>query len=114
MLLRGLKKLLVVLQNKKQLFAVVSETLRYRKILEEILDKTKLLKLERKAISSKELALVLLYDYLIGKGFHRAPKNLKVKKAAILNAGFHLPQSFSCGRKLVGRTVVIAYSRLLC
>ena len=67
------------MQNKKRLYAVVRETLRYKSILQFVVDQTLLLKREQKAISSNYLALVLLYDYLIGKGFHKAPKKLKVR-----------------------------------
>ena len=67
------------MQNKKQLYAVVCETLRNQSFLKHVLDQINLMKREKKTIASKNLGLVLLYDYLIGKGFHRASKRYKVR-----------------------------------
>ena len=63
-------------QNKKQLYAVVCETLKYRKVIREIIKTTKLIKLERAL--SQEVAELLVHDFLFGRGIHGAPKKLKV------------------------------------
>ena len=68
----------VISQNKKELYAVVCETLRYLDILNQIIKNTKLIKREKKIIKNRYLALVLLYEYVVGKGFHKLPKHLKV------------------------------------
>ncbi|XP_006270289.1 28S rRNA (cytosine-C(5))-methyltransferase [Alligator mississippiensis] len=53
-------------QNVKQLYALVSETLRYSAVLDSILASAALLKAEKKL--SPHLAKVLVYDLLFGKG----------------------------------------------
>ena len=68
----------LISQNKKELYAVVCETLRYLEILNQIINNTKLIRREKKIIKNRFLGLVLLYEYLVGKGFHRLPKDLKV------------------------------------
>ncbi|XP_058968002.2 28S rRNA (cytosine-C(5))-methyltransferase-like [Pocillopora verrucosa] len=52
--------------KKKKLYALVCETLKYRGILEDIFEQTRLLKLEKKLKHS--YALVLVYDFLFGQG----------------------------------------------
>lgn len=52
-------------QNIKQLFALVCETQKFSKILLEIIESTKLLKQTKLKLS---LAMVLVYDLLMGKG----------------------------------------------
>ena len=63
-------------QNKKLLFALVCETLKYSTVLTQILEATKIEKYE-KTLRDRSLTLVLLYDFLIGKGINGANK-LKV------------------------------------
>ncbi|KAM9118005.1 28S rRNA (cytosine-C(5))-methyltransferase [Pangshura tecta] len=53
-------------QNVKQLYALVSETLRYSPVLDSIMDGAALLKAEKKL--PPHLAKVLVYDLLFGKG----------------------------------------------
>ncbi|XP_075761138.1 28S rRNA (cytosine-C(5))-methyltransferase [Pelodiscus sinensis] len=53
-------------QNVKQLYALVSETLRYSPVLDSIMAGAGLLKAEKKL--SPHLAKVLVYDLLFGKG----------------------------------------------
>ncbi|NXC86852.1 NSUN5 methyltransferase, partial [Cercotrichas coryphoeus] len=50
----------------RQLYALVSETLRYASVLEKLLDGTALLQAEKKL--APQLAKVLVYDLLFGKG----------------------------------------------
>ncbi|NXX29861.1 NSUN5 methyltransferase, partial [Nicator chloris] len=50
----------------RQLYALVSETLRYASVLEKLLDGAALLQVEKKL--APELAKVLVYDLLFGKG----------------------------------------------
>ncbi|KAJ3586371.1 hypothetical protein NHX12_012770 [Muraenolepis orangiensis] len=52
-------------QNVKQLFALVSETLKYSSVLQEIIESTKLLKQTKVRMNQ---AKVLVYDLLIGQG----------------------------------------------
>ncbi|XP_064642413.1 28S rRNA (cytosine-C(5))-methyltransferase-like [Lineus longissimus] len=69
-------------RNIKQLYALVCETLKYRQVLEKIIDSTKLLKRERNLCQkTKAFTIVLLYDFLFGKGLQAAGK----WKACILN-----------------------------
>ncbi|XP_065551102.1 uncharacterized protein LOC136022098 [Lathamus discolor] len=53
-------------QHVRQLYALVSETLRYSPVLEELLAGAALLRAEKKL--SPQLAKVLVYDLLFGKG----------------------------------------------
>ncbi|XP_028838697.1 28S rRNA (cytosine-C(5))-methyltransferase [Denticeps clupeoides] len=65
---RGAVKTLVYeskFQNIKQLFALVCETQKYSSVLQEVIDSTKLLKETKLRIN---LAKVLVYDLLMGKG----------------------------------------------
>lgn len=66
------------MQNKKQLLALVCETLRYGSVLSQIVENLKLLKTERFLKNDDSLAQALLYDFTIGKGLVRAGK-LKVQ-----------------------------------
>ncbi|KAJ1504140.1 putative 28S rRNA (cytosine-C(5))-methyltransferase, partial [Coelomomyces lativittatus] len=50
-------------ENKKKLYALVSQSLKYQSILQSILSHSKLLEKERKL--TKALAWVLLYDFLL-------------------------------------------------
>ncbi|XP_068715150.1 28S rRNA (cytosine-C(5))-methyltransferase-like isoform X2 [Montipora foliosa] len=66
---RGTPKSLAIgshFAKKKKLYALVCETLKYKAILEEIFEQTKLLKLEKKLRHNH--ALVLVYDFLFGQG----------------------------------------------
>uniref|UniRef100_H2Z201 SAM-dependent MTase RsmB/NOP-type domain-containing protein n=1 Tax=Ciona savignyi TaxID=51511 RepID=H2Z201_CIOSA len=75
-------------KNPKQLAALVMETLKYKVILEEILEQTKLLK-QSKGVSHN-LALFLLYDFLIGKGIQCGGKLKKFvsSRKSMLNSAF--------------------------
>ena len=55
-------------QNKKALYALVCESLKYYDVLSELLKKTCLLKLEKSLRNKTELGIVLLYDHLLGRG----------------------------------------------
>ncbi|XP_031565177.1 probable 28S rRNA (cytosine-C(5))-methyltransferase, partial [Actinia tenebrosa] len=66
---KGTIKSLVIesdFENKKILYALVCETLKYKKIIDEILEQTDLLKLEKQLKLS--FALVLVYEFLFGHG----------------------------------------------
>ncbi|NXE67046.1 NSUN5 methyltransferase, partial [Calcarius ornatus] len=64
----GLKKLVYNsgFPHVRQLYALVSETLRYTSVLEKLLDGAALLQAEKKL--APQLAKVLVYDLLFGKG----------------------------------------------
>nr|XP_002131278.1 probable 28S rRNA (cytosine-C(5))-methyltransferase [Ciona intestinalis] len=75
-------------RNPKQLCALVMETLKYKAVLEDVLQQTKLIQ-NTKGIS-RNIALPLLYDFLIGKGIRcggKFKKLIKTRKSAI-NAAF--------------------------
>ena len=55
------------LQNKRQLVAIVYETLKYSHILQQILTSSNLQSLE-KSLKDVHLTKVLMYDALFGKG----------------------------------------------
>ncbi|XP_067024171.1 28S rRNA (cytosine-C(5))-methyltransferase-like isoform X2 [Acropora muricata] len=66
---RGTIKSLAIASHfpqKKKLYALVCETLKYKTIIEEIFEQTQLLKLEKKLRYNH--ALVLVYDFLFGQG----------------------------------------------
>ncbi|KAI9275408.1 S-adenosyl-L-methionine-dependent methyltransferase [Sporodiniella umbellata] len=52
-------------QDKKKMYALVCETLKYKQVLNEIIEKTKLCEIEKKL--KKTLALVLVHDLLFTK-----------------------------------------------
>lgn len=53
-------------KNTKQLYALTVEALKYKSVLLEIITKTKIL--QQESSISKHEAIVLIYDYLLGKG----------------------------------------------
>ncbi|KZT07718.1 S-adenosyl-L-methionine-dependent methyltransferase [Laetiporus sulphureus 93-53] len=63
-------------KDRKRTAALVIETLKYKPILNEILDATKLLKEERK-ITSRSLALVLTHDLLLASGIQAGDGPIK-------------------------------------
>lgn len=66
---RGTIKSLVMAEkttDKKLLYAIICETLKYRQVIEEIMEKSGILKQEKKM--GKYLLTVLIYDLLFGKG----------------------------------------------
>ncbi|XP_061193692.1 28S rRNA (cytosine-C(5))-methyltransferase-like [Saccostrea echinata] len=66
-----------VLLDKQMLSALVNQTLRYAKILETVVKRTKLLEKNKLLWNDEMLARVLLYDFMIGPGLFR-PRRLKV------------------------------------
>ncbi|XP_061193726.1 28S rRNA (cytosine-C(5))-methyltransferase-like [Saccostrea echinata] len=64
-------------QDKQMLSALVNQTLRYAKILETVVKRTKLLEKNKLLWNDEMLARVLLYDFMIGPGLFR-PGRLKV------------------------------------
>ncbi len=68
--------------NKRILFALVSETCKSIKYLEFVVEKSELLKAERKTIGSKWLAYTLLQDFLFGKSLRCQDK---LKDAVLRN-----------------------------
>ena len=67
-----------VFQNKKQLFALVCETLKYGEVIGDMLDRTKLLDHERALDRDATLARVLVYDLIFGHGVQHAAKKHRV------------------------------------
>ncbi|EDO45380.1 predicted protein [Nematostella vectensis] len=66
---KGTVKSLVIeseFANKKKLYALVCETLKYRQVIEDIFEQTKFLKCEKQLKHS--FALVLVYELLFGHG----------------------------------------------
>ena len=55
-------------QNKKALYALVCESLRYYDLMSEVLERTSLLKHEKALKKNTHLGVVLLYEHLLGKG----------------------------------------------
>lgn len=58
----------VVEKNRKRTAALVIETLKYKQVLCDVIDASNLLKEERKKITSRNLALVLVHDLLLANG----------------------------------------------
>ncbi|KAG5645556.1 hypothetical protein DXG03_005831 [Asterophora parasitica] len=54
-------------KDRKRTAALVIETLKYKSVLTEVIELTKLLKEEKKKITSRNLALVLVHDLLLSK-----------------------------------------------
>lgn len=54
--------------HKKQTFALSSETLKYRQVIEHILNETKLIKQNSSLKKQTSLLHVVVYDVLFGKG----------------------------------------------
>ncbi|ORX86913.1 S-adenosyl-L-methionine-dependent methyltransferase [Anaeromyces robustus] len=75
-------------KEKKKMYAIINETLKYKPIITEIIEKSQILKNEKKL--SKSLAIILIYDLLFGhaKNFKNAPVFQKImnKNKARLNA----------------------------
>ena len=72
-----LTHLCIFFQNKKQLLALVCETLKYSSYLSSIVQNLRLLKVEHLLKNDSCLAEALLFDFIIGKGLVRAGR-LKV------------------------------------
>ncbi|KAI8897249.1 S-adenosyl-L-methionine-dependent methyltransferase [Globomyces pollinis-pini] len=72
--------------DKKLLYAVICETLKYRQVIELIMENSGIAKAEKKL--SKPLLTILIYDLLFGKGIKSggAYKPLVLKHRARLNA----------------------------
>ncbi|KAF5382066.1 hypothetical protein D9615_004285 [Tricholomella constricta] len=66
----SIKSVLATLPEKdrKRTAALVIETLKYKDVLSEVIEQAKLLKEEKKKITSLNLALVLVHDLLLSKG----------------------------------------------
>lgn len=63
---------LYLLQNKKKLYALICETLKYTSVIMEITESEKILKKEK--CLNKHLMLPLVYDLLFGKGLEGGSK----------------------------------------
>ncbi|CAL1716825.1 unnamed protein product [Somion occarium] len=63
-------------KDRKRTAALVIETLKYKSVLNDVLDASKLLK-EEKKITSRNLALVLLHDLLLAKGIQASEGPVK-------------------------------------
>ncbi|KAH9928696.1 S-adenosyl-L-methionine-dependent methyltransferase [Fomitopsis serialis] len=63
-------------KDRKRTAALVIETLKYKPVLNEVLDATKLLKEERK-ITSRNLALLLIHDLLLANGIQAGDGPIK-------------------------------------
>ncbi|KAL0994496.1 hypothetical protein UPYG_G00123020 [Umbra pygmaea] len=90
-------------KNIKQLFALVCETQKYSTILEEIIESTKLIK---KTKIKMNLAKVLVYDFVIGKGLKCGGpwKALMLKHRSRLEAALarmKIKKNVSCNQALL-------------
>ena len=65
-------------QDKKRLYALVCESLKYESVLTEILEISELLKREKSFKGSRWLAKVLAYDVVFGKGIKAASAKYQV------------------------------------
>ncbi|KAI0749481.1 S-adenosyl-L-methionine-dependent methyltransferase [Daedaleopsis nitida] len=63
-------------KNRKRTAALVIETLKYKQVLNEVLDAAQLLQQEKK-ITSRNLALVLVHDLLLAKGIQAGDGPIK-------------------------------------
>ncbi|RKP12880.1 williams-Beuren syndrome critical region protein 20 copy A [Piptocephalis cylindrospora] len=80
---KGTVKSLVLnpkVQDKKRMYAIVCETLKYKLVLEDVIEGVGLLKTEKKVNLSKSLALVLCHDLLLTK--RGPPKSILMAPAA--------------------------------
>ncbi|XP_028398087.1 probable 28S rRNA (cytosine-C(5))-methyltransferase [Dendronephthya gigantea] len=70
LLKKGTPKSLVIenssIKNKKKLYALVCEAIKYKSVSDKLLEATKLLSMEKQLKYS--MALVLVYDFLFGRG----------------------------------------------
>lgn len=79
--------MVIFIQEKQMLTALVSQTLRFAKVLETVVKRTKLLENNRLLWNDGMLARVLLYDFMIGPGLYK-PGRLKVQKKDIIDQYF--------------------------
>ncbi|KAI1797292.1 S-adenosyl-L-methionine-dependent methyltransferase [Ganoderma leucocontextum] len=63
-------------KNRKRTAALVIETLKYKQVLNEVIDAAQLIKQEKK-INSRNLALVLVHDLLLAKGIQAGDGPIK-------------------------------------
>ncbi|KAH9945315.1 S-adenosyl-L-methionine-dependent methyltransferase [Epithele typhae] len=63
-------------KNRKRTAALVIETLKYKQVLNEVIDAAQLLKQEKK-LSSRNLALVLVHDLLLARGIQAGDGPIK-------------------------------------
>ncbi|KAI0787816.1 S-adenosyl-L-methionine-dependent methyltransferase [Fomes fomentarius] len=63
-------------RNRKRTAALVIETLKYKQVLQEIIDAAQLLKQEKK-LASRNLALVLVHDFLLAGGIQAGDGPIK-------------------------------------
>lgn len=75
---------------RKRLYALICESLKYRKVIEEVMDKTGILKAEKHNKLTKSLGLVLVYDLVVGKGIKMAGqfKDIVLRHQTRLRAEF--------------------------
>ncbi|KAI0370383.1 S-adenosyl-L-methionine-dependent methyltransferase [Pilatotrama ljubarskyi] len=78
-------------KNRKRTAALVIETLKYKQVLNEVIDAAQLLKQERK-ITSRNLALVLVHDLLLAGGIQAGEGPIK---QAILRHRTRLQSEFT-------------------
>lgn len=64
--------------NKKQLYAILCQSLKFKKVILEVIQNSELLKHEKKMPTS--LAILLVHDLLFGKGIISSPYKQKINK----------------------------------
>ncbi|KAG0746174.1 hypothetical protein G6F62_005583 [Rhizopus arrhizus] len=68
-------------QDKKKMYALVCETLKYKQVLNELIDKTKICEIEKKL--KRSLALVLIHDLLFTKRGITVRNDVPLKQCVI-------------------------------
>ncbi|ODV82662.1 hypothetical protein CANARDRAFT_178305 [[Candida] arabinofermentans NRRL YB-2248] len=71
--------------NPKQIYALVSSTLKYKPFILQIIKKSKLLTLEKKSKLTESMAILLVHDLLFSKGGRIQSKQHPLKEAVIRN-----------------------------
>ncbi|KAI8146816.1 S-adenosyl-L-methionine-dependent methyltransferase [Fennellomyces sp. T-0311] len=67
-------------KDKKKMYALVCETLKYKQVLNELIDITDICSVEKKMLSSRSLAQVLIHDMLFTKRGIPLPANVPIKQ----------------------------------
>ncbi|KAI9490521.1 S-adenosyl-L-methionine-dependent methyltransferase [Zychaea mexicana] len=67
-------------KDKKKMYALICETLKYKKVINELIDITDICTIEKKMLSSRSLAQVLIHDMLFTKRGIPLPATVPIKK----------------------------------
>ncbi|KAI7848118.1 S-adenosyl-L-methionine-dependent methyltransferase [Circinella umbellata] len=67
-------------KDKKKMYALICETLKYKSVLNELIDATNICTIEKKMLSSRSLAQVLIHDMLFTRRGIPLPADKPIKK----------------------------------